>query len=127
VRPDQPQEEFLATIAVVVQLRATERLGRQPAVRFRVRQAAQIIADVNLLKSWDRRSRLAWIALPALFDELRGGGADRRRAAGARLGEHIRIGAVIGLRPAIERMLVALSAFDADAQERGRRQLRHLL
>ena len=34
-------------------------------------------------------------------------------------GENVRISAILGLRPAIERMLVALGALDAHAEERG--------
>src|SRR5262249_21705281 len=50
-----------------------------------------------------------------------GGGAEGDRA------EDVGVGAVIDLGPAVERVLVALGAFEADAEERGGRLLAPLV
>src|SRR5262249_6018625 len=108
--------------------RPTQGLGRQRLIGFRMRQgpvrrtlplaAAAHGADVYFA---DLGKPLVAALLPRipLLVGLVNRSLGVRRGANTDLGEDVGIGAVIDLRPAVERMLVTLGAFDSNAEKRG--------
>src|SRR6185369_10878530 len=80
---------------------------------------------IHFLNSRNRRA-CDIAGLAALGQNVGDSAADFDGMTDADAGERIGIGTVIGLGPAVERMLMALGAFNAHAHERGRGQFRHL-